>query len=765
MANLYAYIDGNFVEADYLSQIPYEPEQHPQIQEVNADMYYEPGFIESGYYEVFDPGEFIVDGYFEPGYIDSFVYGTSEILAYVSLSAQGEIVVPSGQVKEFESAITAEFTQTSTAGKIVDSSSELSVEFTQSTINNVVYGVELFAAAETSISAQVARIRENNVEVSGVFDIAVDYVRYRDDSVDAAALFDAIINGLRSRDTTMETQAAFSLAADAFRQQQSSADLLVNTALTANTDNTINVSAELTVETSVTAFGSTTKDINIIVEDFATLTGQIQRLRASSADVTSTADLTVDAVKIADIESDLTALMDAAIEGHKISGAIVDVDSDTVVDLDYIRVRNFSTGFGPSRTAKAITVQGNTYVDTSIYKLGAGSINFDGAADYLSLAHSTEFNLNNDNFTVECWIYNKENRESNITGVVDFPTQISQSLGFGFDTQWNWGFGSDADGRVVFVTKSSAGEVYKTIHQTSIALNSWNHIAFTYNKASNIVSIFVNGEKNNVAYPQLPANISSLVLPLRVGVSGEYYYGNVDELRISKSIRYVDSFTPSLQQYRNDADTILLVHGEPVIEDDGGVDPIAANFIVNASIGIGKTASADLHAESAQTAEITRIAGIAVYAEATTTLTCAVSNTRGVDIVVNDFALMLAQADVIRDFDVNLTANMTVQAQPTVVKPLGAALISVADINASAAKIVGSIDSLTSTTHLDANASAVVDITKQLSSAFTLTASVRSIHVNEIIYVIPSEPREFQIAKEYFSWTVEQEDRTYIVRR
>ena len=433
MANLYAYIDGNYVEADYLNSIPYEPTQSPQIEEVNADMYYEPDYIESGYLETFDPGDYVVDGYFDPGYIDSFVYGTAEALVYVNVSALLE--KQPGEVKEFEASLFTDFAQSVDAGIIFDIYSAQSSEFAQEVAGNItvgavaeltvetsaeitlsnIYGADLFAFSEAALAAQVDRIRDINLDAITAFDVAVDYVRVRDNSEDAAALFDALIEGLRSRDTNMETQAAFSfdITADKISSVdillQNFASLQVNVSAVRSFDVDLNSESTLDIQATVIKQGSADLqaqvDLVVFVETIgpaeiiemsadiisvAAITASLTGLQSGKADLLSTASVNCQGGKQDDLN--LVAFTDAALTAT--ANSIKDFESfvDITADIDAQAVKtangivNISGVFADSTLVAKITGFGADI--TSTVSMNVEAVKFVGADAEISSAVS-----------------------------------------------------------------------------------------------------------------------------------------------------------------------------------------------------------------------------------------------------------------------------------------------------------------------------------------------------------------------------------------
>jgi len=52
-----------------------------------------------------------------------------------------------------------------------------------------------------------------------------------------------------------------------------------------------------------------------------------------------------------------------------------------------------------------VTKNGNATLNTSVKKFGTSSLYLDGTGDYVLIDDDGDFNLGNDDFTIECWAY------------------------------------------------------------------------------------------------------------------------------------------------------------------------------------------------------------------------------------------------------------------------------------------------------------------------------------------------------------------------
>jgi hypothetical protein len=132
-----------------------------------------------------------------------------------------------------------------------------------------------------------------------------------------------------------------------------------------------------------------------------------------------------------------------------------------------------------------------------------------------------------------------------------------------------------SDGRVAFgVSKGSAGNTI--CGATNIADGQWHHVAVTRHKQTGALQIFVDGvldaqgtsATGNVSYRNgratgYPNSDPFLVIGAEKHDAGSAYpsfRGWLDEVRISRGIRYVNNFPPPSQPFVTDTRTLGLYH-------------------------------------------------------------------------------------------------------------------------------------------------------------------------------------------------------------
>jgi len=213
-----------------------------------------------------------------------------------------------------------------------------------------------------------------------------------------------------------------------------------------------------------------------------------------------------------------------------------------------------------------------------------GSVYFDGGGDKLSLPFSADTNIvqNNDDFTIEAWVY-----PTSFTGA--FQTIISQ---------WGQG-GTSSDGWILATNTSGQLGWYYGPDNTStpiitgtsnpLFLNSWNHVAIVRTSGSHIM--YVNGSQAGT-YSGSPIYTGSFSKDTDIGYYGNggsgsstsWWNGYISDLRFVKgSAVYTSNFTPPTVPLTAITNTSLLVSGT----DASIIDKSQSSNILLANTAVG----------------------------------------------------------------------------------------------------------------------------------------------------------------------------------
>lgn len=95
----------------------------------------------------------------------------------------------------------------------------------------------------------------------------------------------------------------------------------------------------------------------------------------------------------------------------------------------------------------------------------------------------------------------------------------------------------------------------------TLAANTWYHVAATYDAATRLGRVYVNGNQGGLGGSGFVSTCGNC-LPLRMGGYAAYPYfgGDLDEVRVSSGLRYTASFSPPTAPFASDASTLVLYH-------------------------------------------------------------------------------------------------------------------------------------------------------------------------------------------------------------
>jgi hypothetical protein len=193
---------------------------------------------------------------------------------------------------------------------------------------------------------------------------------------------------------------------------------------------------------------------------------------------------------------------------------------------------NGSTTFTDSSSnALAMTVSGSTALSTGQVKYGSASGGFISAGK-LTAPNSPVLSMNAD-FTIEFWVY-----KTGSTGPYDTVVSASDESVFMIR----------AGGVNPGVFPGGGSNIANTLNFT---LNTWHHMAVVRN--SGTYKVFQDGIDitTSTRTETTTRDFSGLIIG-DSSVSGRYFVGYIDELRITKGIaRYTANFTPPTTPFPN----------------------------------------------------------------------------------------------------------------------------------------------------------------------------------------------------------------------
>ena len=197
------------------------------------------------------------------------------------------------------------------------------------------------------------------------------------------------------------------------------------------------------------------------------------------------------------------------------------------------------------------------------------ALSFDGASDYTTSADSASLSVTG-TLTIEAWVKpQKTGSEQTIIGKWDETTANDDRSYRLYITSGNkFAFSVSSNG-------TAAGVTTITGSTTTVAVNTWYHVAGVYNPTGTTLDLYVNGTSDNTQVTSGPASIdnnaSLLYLGAKENTSGSadtFFTGIIDEVRVSEVTRYATTFTTSTSPFARDEHTQALFHF-----DESGDDP------------------------------------------------------------------------------------------------------------------------------------------------------------------------------------------------
>jgi len=184
------------------------------------------------------------------------------------------------------------------------------------------------------------------------------------------------------------------------------------------------------------------------------------------------------------------------------------------------------------------------------------AIKFKGdPADQVQAEDSPSLDINGKEFTMEAWVYP--------TGTGNYITIINKENSYEYALH---------NGVLMFAI---AAPTWTWWGDGNVSLNEWSHVAVTYDGAE--TTGWINGKKAHTAKVN-SGNISPTNEPFNIGwrpFDTHYPFdGIIDEVRISKSVRYTKDFKLPDSAFTPDADTAALYHldegkGKKTKDDSG----------------------------------------------------------------------------------------------------------------------------------------------------------------------------------------------------
>jgi hypothetical protein len=186
----------------------------------------------------------------------------------------------------------------------------------------------------------------------------------------------------------------------------------------------------------------------------------------------------------------------------------------------------------------------------SVFMLGYG-VSFDDSADQrIEIEDDPTLHIS-DKLTVEAWV--------RPTVVDEWSTIISKmggAWGSGSSAEEDLYYAVDSSGQVFVGLANPSGSFYEWTSGVTLTAGNWQHLVFTYDSATSIGTLYRNGvygDSVNFGLGTLETNTNPLYLGFNRGWTNEMWDGDMDEVRISNTVRtdfwivteYINNVAPS----------------------------------------------------------------------------------------------------------------------------------------------------------------------------------------------------------------------------
>ena len=308
-----------------------------------------------------------------------------------------------------------------------------------------------------------------------------------------------------------------------------------------------------------------------------TLTGTLGTLTSSAA-----AALTIEG----ELSGTLAAVSLSAagtLESEALTGAL----SASLAALTSSSIGVLAVEATLSATLDALTIAVTDYALTFYgNNNGAGTTNIDRvriplSADGTIGGADTAADVGAGDATWEFWIrpHTSNNASTGIADVRESNVVVDRDI-WAHPRGWVIGLTNTVDGLVVCFGMADTDGLWgdNTIYgSTDVGDDAWHHVAITWDQSASTVALWVDGASEasqaysvtDLSYPNGEGgdSLNDMDPYLVLGAEkhdadpSQYlsYYGQMDELRISDSLRYASTFTPA-SRFDVDADTVALYH-------------------------------------------------------------------------------------------------------------------------------------------------------------------------------------------------------------
>ena len=198
------------------------------------------------------------------------------------------------------------------------------------------------------------------------------------------------------------------------------------------------------------------------------------------------------------------------------------ITNGSCVSTDDVIIRNNSLPDATISASGATTIAYGNSVTLAAPAVG-NALTFNGTSNYLSIPSTLNSAITGNNITIEGWFY--------ITSTFNLTGLVTEALGSNNNVKFGITSGVVSGMQKIYAGFINAGSSTTVTSSANLPLNTWTHIAATYDGAS--LNVYVNGTLTGTV-----ANSSGLSAGLDTWYVGKaadgssYFPGTIDEIRI-----------------------------------------------------------------------------------------------------------------------------------------------------------------------------------------------------------------------------------------
>ncbi|MCI0703401.1 MAG: DUF4082 domain-containing protein [Planctomycetia bacterium] len=261
------------------------------------------------------------------------------------------------------------------------------------------------------------------------------------------------------------------------------------------------------------------------------------------------------------------------------TGVTVNVGLASTSSSGLVAAYNFNAGSGSSLDDSTSnnndgTISGATWTSSGKY---SGALSFDGTNDWVTISDANSLDLTN-GMTLEAWV--------RPTSANNYGTALFKEKSGGL-TYALYGVNGSSEPPASYINSSTDGEKMAE-GASQLALNTWSHLAATYDGAT--FSLYVNGTL--VSSQSVTGSLQTSNGVLRIGgnsVYGDYFQGQIDDVRVynralSHSEILADLSTPIGGSVETTAPTVSVTNSSGTVSGTVTLTATASDNAVVAGV-------------------------------------------------------------------------------------------------------------------------------------------------------------------------------------